>query len=255
MLRFVICSFLFYVSIASTYAQESSPFLNSIDRSISSIFNNPAGLSRLEKRGVLLKHENPFLLKELQTNSIGICFPIKDNTFALSFEQFGAVDYILQYGKCSFGKSFGKLSGGIGFNYRHEFINDGQPPKHSLQIDLGLLLDISDKILGGFHIQNPGSNTEINDPLLMEIGFQYQVNTLCSVAIELDKENQREAIGKLCVQYKYYKNFELLFAIQSGTSPYRIGNSFAFKHFQCQINTSYHSHFGFGFQYLLSYQL
>lgn len=255
MLRPVI----FYIFLCtvplSISAQESFPLLSSIDNSLSSIFNNPAGLSHLKSTAILIKHNNPFLLKELQSNRIGIVIPLKTSVFALSFEQFGTNNYILQQSRCALGKSFGNLSGGIGFTYRYEFINDGLASLHSLQIDLALQFHINEKIRAGFLIENPGKNTAINAQQRIEIGCQYQASKLSRVAIELEKENQKEALIKLGLQYQYYKNFELLFAIQNGLQPYQIANAFAFHRFQCQINTTYHSQLGFGFQYLLSYRL
>lgn len=255
MLRFIIFFTVFITFSISAFAQESFSLLHSIDKSLASIFTNPAGLSTLKKSAVLIQHENPFLLDELESNSIGICSPLKASVFAISFKQFGSEDYLLQHSKLSLGRSFGKFSGGISFSYRYEFINDGFGATHNMRVDLGIQIDFSNAITAGFQIQNPGGNPEINEPILMSIGCKYEINTLTKIAIELEKENKTDPISKLSLQYKYYKNFELLFAIQNGEQAYQIGNAFTFHQFQCQLNTSYHVQLGFGLQYLLSFQL
>lgn len=256
MLRLAICLASFLLSYSYAQAQDIAfPLLSSTDHSLASIFTNPAGLSIHQQQAFLAIHSNPFQIKALQSNAIGYAIPIKKNVFAFCFEQFGTADYLLQYSKLSYSKSFGKFSGGWRLIHRHEFINDGLASTNTWQAEMGLIIQLSQKASMGFQILNPGVRKEIDDRQKTKIGLRYHSNQHCSFVAELEKENQVEAIGKLGIEYKYYKKLELLFNIESGLQAYRFGNAFLFKQFHCQINTSYHMQLGIGFQYMLSYRL
>ena len=252
-----IIVFIFFLSccLQFSYAQHTPFSLSeSTDTSLSALFHNPAGIAQLHKTSMIVSHYNPFLLQAFQTQQIGIAIPLKQSVMGAQLSQFGDQYYKLQNYGLSYSRHFHFFSTGIRARYRYEFINNTKNNSDNFFIETSFIIPVLPQLYTGIRIINPGSTTT-NEVPEQQIGLHYSPSLNCSISGQIQKRKQSPAIGQICIQYHYHKNAALQMAFTSGEQAYRFGNSYRYGNWQCQMNALYHLYIGFGFQYLLSYQL
>lgn len=247
--NFFIILFLTFV-IKNYYAQQNPGARQSsigysdvaLSNDVFSLFNNPAGLSRINSREIGLSYSpSPFGIDKLSTgyiayNEFTSLGNISIGLMNYGFELYKENIFVLGYSKKILPNFY------FGFNGKYKLINIKNYGKtNDFNISLGGIIDLTNNFYLGFSLQNSLRflNTKIKSPLIYTSGITYQAmgNTYFHFAII--KEINFPISFRLGIEYSIIDFIILRFGIQNEPNIYSggLGIKYSFLNLDYSIST------------------
>lgn len=210
-----------------------------------SIQQNSAGISTLERPVLAFSYEQHFLDPELSSQSALLVLPINKHVLGLSFRRYGFSEYAEQSAGFAYARSFsGTLSLAIALRLHQIHINQ-YGNASALSLDAGMQFRLTERIMIGSFISNPGrsgySNSPAsNVPVGMSLGISYFFSDKVLVLTDLEKVLGRAMDLKFGLEYKPVKEY----ALRGGVSvnPYKQYAGFGFNFKGIVIDAAIISH-------------
>lgn len=179
---------------------------------ISSIYNNPAGLTSIENFALDVGYNRRYNLNELSTVSIGGAKKVGASVFGVSVARFGYSAYSeskigLSYAR----KLLSNLSIGAGFKMLNYSINQ-YGSTNAFTFEVGLQSKLNSNISIGAYVFSPGvaSLTDNNEvPSRYSMGMKYVASKKADIYIDISKTINREPEFKFAVDYKLVESFSV----------------------------------------------
>ena len=142
-----------------------------------SIFNNPAGITGIDKTSTLFAYRTIFDFTPFNTVSAGAVMPSKFGTVALSVFRFGDDLFSSQMTSAMIGKKIQLLNLGLRLNHL-QFNIDGFGRKSILLADIGSLVRLTDELTLGAMVSNfsqssVSQETRERIPTIIKMGVSY----------------------------------------------------------------------------------
>lgn len=194
---------------------------------LSSIGNNPAGISDLSNFGIVLSSEQRFLLSDLTGGFLGVAKSFDDlGSFQLSLSNFGINEYQEQSIKLGYARQLTKKwDVGVSFNWWNTQI-DGYGNKSLFNFNLGSIAKLSEDLKLGVFISSPyktdlDENTELESEF--RVGIEYSTSDKFLILFDVSKVlNETERIH-LGIQYKFHTTFDLKLGYSSSPGIFSFG--------------------------------
>lgn len=225
-----------------------------------SVFNNPAGLSWVNKINAETYFENRFLMKELGLKAIGVDLPVKGGTFGLSFQEFGFSLYNEMRTGLAFGKKFGKpFSAGVQLDWLRIHLAEDLGTKNLFTFEIGLQYHINHSLSLGVHLYNPLSiklvsyqNERI--PSVFNLGLAWKFSEGFITTIEVEKDIQLKPIFKAGLEYHFVKPVYVRIGLLTNPTMFTFGFGVEYGQVNFDFSSSYHLVLGYSPQVALSYE-
>ena len=247
--NFYIILFLTFL-IRSYYAQQNPGARQSsigysdvaLSNDVFSLFNNPAGLSRINSREIgLFYSPSPFGINKLATGYIAYNEFTSIGNIAVGFMNYGFElykenDFVFGYSKKILPNFY------LGFNSKYKLINIKNYGKsNDFNISLGGIIDLNNNFYLGFSLQNPLRfiNTKINSPLIYTSGITYQTLTNTYLHFAFLKEINFPISFRLGIEYSIIDIIILRFGIQNKPNIYAggLGIKYSFLNLDYSVTT------------------
>lgn len=221
--------------------------------------NNQAGLASLRQITGAINYENRFLLKELGSRCATLALPIPTGTLGFSMTSSGYSLYHENRYQLAFAKAFSdKLSLGMGLNYFHTHIAEGNGDFSTLAGEIGIQVQIHKQLLWGIHLFNPvrnqsGTNHQEGLPVILKTGINYSFSSSVSFTLETAKELSKKAVFKGGIEYHPLPILFLRAGIHSDQARSAFGIGLLLHQFQLDLSASYHPTLGISSQLNLIY--
>jgi hypothetical protein len=172
---------------------------------IDALYGNPAGLTGLEHKIIILNSHWLYGVNELKPISIGFVAPHSSGVIGIniqhfSFESLKENALHLVYAR----KLTAKLNGGIQFNYTNSRVINYET-RHAIGFSIGLNLLIINDLRLGIHVQNPlvfqKSETN-NTPSVFRLGAAYSINKTVMLTTEILKDLNYKPSFRFGTEYK-----------------------------------------------------
>lgn len=266
--RIIICSlFLSLFSLASatnelTPGNARTGALGNASVMLSDPFStyyNQAGLGFVEDYAVGVTAERKFLLNDLNSITGIATIPTGTGTFGLSFNYFGSSAYNEKKAGIAFGKSFGKFSAGLQFDYLGIHVQE-YGTKNTFTFEAGIQYRLFENLQLGTHVFNPIRITledfaDEKIPTIMRFGLSYQPIEQLDILAETEKDIERPFNFRLGVEYDIIEELDL----RGGLSTNPLQGSFGFGVNLSSINidlaADYHPVLGFTPQVSMLYTI
>ncbi|MFM2359859.1 MAG: hypothetical protein RLY16_1852 [Bacteroidota bacterium] len=220
---------------------------------------NQAALAGADKTEIGVYGERRFMLQETSVYTLAAAFPTKKGNFGVNvrysgFKNFNENQIGLAYAR----RLSKKVDLGVQFNYygyRVATINSAS----TVNVELGLLLHLTDKLNAGFHMYNPvgGNFSKTGEKLssAYSAGLGYDASDKFFVSAELVKEENFPVNLHAGMQYRFNRQFFARAGVASANSTGFAGVGIAWSHFRLDISGSYHPQLGLSPGLLLIMQL
>jgi len=193
-----------------------------------SVYQNQAGLSRIEKIEAGVHFSNSYFVKELSVNSLAFAMPTKAGVWALNYTYFGYSRFNQNKVGFAYSRALGKkISIGMQVDYFRTHIEGEFGNGGLFTAEAGMIVKPLEKLSIGAHIFNPVRSKwdNVNQermPTVLKVGLGYQFSETFKLGIEVEKDMDYKEIFKVGAEYELVKN--LFFRIGISTNP--IINSF-----------------------------
>jgi len=173
-----------------------------------SVQNNQAGLANYKNIAFGFAYENRFMAKELSLKTGAIIVPTNIGSLGLSYKQLGYSAFNRSKIGVAYARSFGnKFSMGLQLDYLQTKIGEDYGTAHSITFELGVLVELSEKINLGAHAFNPvnakiESDYEEKIPAVYKLGLSYLISEKLLVAIETEKNSDYKPLIRGGAEYK-----------------------------------------------------
>lgn len=169
----------------------TSGFISSTLDDVSAVLGNQAGMTSLEKPGLVLMVENRFLLKDLSHINMGFVLPSKLGHWGISIEQFGLSKFSEQQIGLSYARKLSnKFSIGAQFDYLRLRIPD-YGAAGFFNFEIGFILKIFPTLDLGGHLYNP-LPTKLTDldtrTGSFTMGLAYRPSDKTTIMAEIEKD-------------------------------------------------------------------
>lgn len=211
--------------------------------------SNQAALAALKKPAGAVYAENRFLLKELNQYAGTIILPSALGGFGLALQHFGGTAFKHSQIGLGFGKRLGeKIDVGVQFNYNAIGLA-GYGSSNTLNVELGSIWHISDKMHTGFHVYNPvggkfGIRKEEKLATVYRAGLGYEFSDHLFISSEFAKTEGMPVNIMLAMQYNFARQFFSRAGIGSNTGNYFWGIGVQWSLARLDIVGSYHPQLG-----------
>jgi len=214
-----------------------------------SIYNNQAGLSKIENLTLAFYNDNKFI-KELGTKSIVLGLPTNSGTFGVSVSSTGIPDANFQKFGIAYGKTLGeKFSAGLQFEYLRisqplNYGNDG-----AFTFELGIISNPIQNFFIGFHVFNPVQAKYLRQDdekiyTLIKGGMEYHFSEKAIIAIETEKDLKYSPNYKIGCEYNFYKNLNFRLGISTNPVNYSFGLGFIVYNVFADVAFTLHNELG-----------
>jgi hypothetical protein len=215
-------------------------------------FSNPAALSFLERPGLSLQVENPWLVPELNVASFSFCLPVRPGTFALTCSRYGYEAFHESQAGLSFGKSLGKLiKAGIHLDFSRIKQYAGYGSLYAIIPSLGIQVIPVQGIVLGLQVSNPaGQDYHPHGyrkiPTLVKAGMAYQPDDDILFCFEMQTQSECKPVYCGGIEYNFENQFTIRLGISSSRfTQYSLGIGYLGRHLKTDIAVSHHPVLGF----------
>lgn len=220
---------------------------------------NQAGIAALENPVVSIAYQNNYLNTDIATQSAVVAFPLKNNVFGASFQNYGVDAYSEQKIGLAYARRFGRgLFLAINANTHQLKINQ-YGSAFSYSVEAGIQFKVSSRVLIGSHIANPNrsgydADASARIPTVMQIGTSYTVSDRVLVHAAVLKDLDWLTDARFGLEY----NFLNWVAIRGGinVNPFRqfAGVGCKYQHFRFDAAAASHPALGYSPQMSLGYE-
>jgi hypothetical protein len=223
-------------------------------------FQNPSILAKENYTSIFLDYENRFQLKELSTGSLGLAIPTKQINLGLGYSYFGYSQYHEMQAGISLAREFSKrFFLGLGFNYYNVLISPDEAYKGTLITQIGLLSNLSENFVIGFHAYNPTQAsirlklTSKRIPSVFELGCSYNFSEKLLWVVQLDKATDAPIEWKTGFEYRLVKTISLQVGGYGNPFVPKVGMAFYLKKLKLDMDFERHTLLGINSHCRLSY--
>ncbi len=233
--------------LAASYISLGAYSTHHVD--VFSVAYNQASLAQIKDPVVGVYGEKRFLLAETNMYSSMVAIPTKDGNFAFQADYFGYKNYNESQLGIAYARKVGnQLDLGIKFNY-YSFRIPGYENPSTLNVEMGAIVHVSEKINAGFHLYNPvgGKLSKTEDdklPSVYSFGLGYEASDNFLIAVEMVKQEDLPVNVNAAVQYDFAKSFFARFGIATENETPFAGAGVAWSHFRLDVSASYHPQLG-----------
>lgn len=263
MIRIALIVVMFYSpAYAQLYPGPRSAALGTASAALdhpSSIFQNPAGIANQSKPFIAFSYEQHFLDPDLGSQNALLIIPFHKHVMGLSFSRYGFSEFASQSAGLTYARSFsGALSLALTFRVHQIHISQyGTASAYSL--DAGLQFHLTEKVIIGSGISNPGKSEYANlpgtvVPLSLRVGLCYLLSDKVLVLSDLDKFLGHQIDLKFGVEYKPLKSFALRGGMSANPYKQYAGFGFSLKGMTVDAAVSSHPDLGISPNLGLSYE-
>jgi hypothetical protein len=225
-----------------------------------SLFNNPAGLARLNQMGISSYFDLRYNQPGLSITSLALAYPTeKLGTAGIGFYRFG--DNLFNETRLSIGyaHNIGFMGLGISLEYLNVTISD-IGSKSNVAINMGGIAELTKHIFFGAHIYNLNraklaDNQDERIPTIMKAGLSYRPNSKLIVNIEVEKDLIFPTLYKAGLEYGLLNFLKLRTGINMEPIAGYFGIGFNHKGFFFDYALSRHIILGFTHHFSLSYSI
>ena len=223
-----------------------------------SVFNNIAGLAKVEKSAASFTYSSYPGMKSFNRMAVTVALPSKFGTAGVGAFKFGDDLYSEQILTAGFSNTFGLASLGASLNYI-QYNAEGFGRKGVVSLNFGGIARLTKQFSIGAQIKNifqPELSEEANErlPTLLSVGAAFTPSEKLLLTTELEKDLDYPFTWKTGVEYKIYKKFILRtgFNIRPNTGFFGLG--FAPSNFQLDYAYSFNPELKSHHQATVSYR-
>lgn len=243
----------------------SSPYtsVTTYSKKFSDVFSfagNQAALVNIHDAAAGIYRESKFGLTELSNYHAAIAIPLQNagigvNMFYTGHNGFNEMQAGIAYGL----KLSKSVSLGAQMNYNQIRIT-GYGSAGTVNIEMGALWAISEKVIAGVHIYNPiggkfGVNKSEKFASIYKGGIAYEASKQFLVSAEIAKEEDRPLNVNASMQYCLLKQLLLRGGVSTATANYFGGAGLVLKWFRIDVIASYHRQLGLSPAVMLIFNL
>jgi hypothetical protein len=210
-----------------------------------SVTNNQAVLPDFEYSTAGIYGEQRFGVKELQTVSASLVFPVRSGGMGVQIRHLGNT----RFSNTQFGLAYGRKLGsrvnlGVQFNYHFVRIA-GYGNIGNITAEIGTIWQVSKKIQIGLHLNNPTGGIARKHqteqlPAIYKMGIGYEVSDQFYLSIETIREENRPIIIKADMEYQFAGQFFTRMRIMTETGQFAVGAGYALKKCRLEFISSFH---------------
>lgn len=210
---------------------------------------NQASLASTDFFTAGLFGERRFLLNELASYQGAIVVPTKAGSFGFTGNYFGNNEYKETQAGLAYGRKVtNKLSAGVQFNYFSIHTN-GYGNTGAVNIEGGMLLQLTPQLIFGMHAYNPtsvsfGKDREERLPSVYTGGLGYEASDKFFCALEIKKQEDLPVSVNAGMQYQFNQQFFARAGMTSGNSVFYFGAGVQLKDFRIDATASVHPQLG-----------
>ena len=225
-------------------------------RGLWAMYNNPAGMARLDRLSFGLYYENRWLMPETAYKCGAIALPTRFGCLGLSFNQYGSWKYSENKFGLAYAKDFGPyLQMGLQLDYLLLHVGNEYGSFRAVTFELGLQSQVTDRLTLGAYIFNPASfsfEQTLNHeklPIVMRFGLAYQFTKNFNGQFEIEKNTCREGVSlRGGVEYEAIRNLYVRAGVQTNPNILSFGIGYALRFVQVDVAAQMHSVLGASLQ-------
>ena len=213
-----------------------------------SLFNNVAGLARLEKTTAAFTYDAQPGFPTFNKMAATFAMPIKPGVAGIGLFRFGDDLYSEQIISMGFANTYGLASLGVKVNYI-QYTATGFGSKGLFSISFGGIAKLTEKIYVGAHVTNinqPNISKTENEklPTYLTVGIGAQITSQTYITTELEKELSHTVRWKSGIEYKAFKKF--IGRTGFSVNPNTIFFGFGFRPSRFALDYTYQHNFVIG---------
>jgi hypothetical protein len=173
------------------------------------VFNNPAGLSYIEKPVILSGYESRFSVKSLNSSGLGVVVPLSVGVAGVSVSKFG--DHFLNVERIgiAFGHKIGNFSLGAKINYVQMNIEQ-LGTRSNISFDFGGMALLTKKLSFAAYITNLNQaayskKSHEKIPTFMRTALCFYLIEQLTVQVEIEKSTINNIVYKSGIEYNIIK--------------------------------------------------
>ncbi len=230
-----------YISLSAYSTEQKNPL---------SFTSNQAALASIKSAGAGVYAEQRFLLAATSAYTAAIALPTNLGNFGLQLNYAGFSNFNENKIGIAYAKKLGKaIDLGVQFNH-YSYQIPGYNTASTIFFEIGTIIHLTDKLIGGFHIYNPigGRLSKTEDDKLSSVykfGLGYDASENFNISTEIIKEENKTVNIVAGFQYHFAKQFFLGGGFISQTSSPYAGAGIGWKNLRLDVSASYHSQLGF----------
>lgn len=222
-------------------------------------FHNQAGLVNLKGFSAGAFFQNRFLIKELGDRGLFTALPMKNGTFAFSFQSFGNSSFSQSRTGLAYALKLNeKFSVGVQMNYHSLRIAEGYGTSRNVSAEGGFIYKMNENLVIAGHLENVNRAklSEFNDermPSVLRLGLHYAFSHKVKLIAQAQQVTEQKINVVGALEYDLVKNFSVRAA--TGANPTSTSFGFGWKNefLRADIAAAYHSTLGFTPQLSLTY--
>lgn len=220
------------------------------------LWNNPSGLSKIQRWQCGLYYENQWMLKETAFKSGGIVRAIDDvGSFGLMVSQFGWNEQSENLFGLAYSRSFGPyLAVGLRADCWWLHLGEGYPDRLAPCFMLGIQSQVTERFMLGVTLYNP-LNTRLKTlnedalPVVMRLGCAYHFTTDFVGQCEIEKSSQVRGISiGSGFEYTLFGRFHLRAGAQYNPNVISFGAGYTVRNLHVDVAAQMHQVLGASLQ-------
>ncbi len=215
-----------------------------------SVFNNTAGLAKINGLNIGAYAENRFLVADINLFGLGVALPTKSGTFGLGLHRYGNGSYSETKVRLGYGRLLAeKLSIGATFELGSLAIEE-YGSNFNFTFDLGFQYNILDNVRIGATIYNP-LRMQLTDndldrlPTILTFGSTYQPSEKVAIHIEVQKNLDFKASFRGGVDYRLLDVLSIQAGFVSNPNMATAGFGIHLKGVKINIAGSWHPYLAY----------
>lgn len=226
-----------------------------------SYFHNPGAAAAVESFQAGISYENRFLLKELQSQALGLALPLKVGVLTVGGHQYGyrqfrsykaGVGYAMRLAE--------RFYAGVQLNYQGIQLNENYGSSNELTAELGLLVEVSENWRIGLSVFNLNrarlaAFSDDRYSTYMRLGTSYTFSDRFKVSAEVEKDLENKPKVRIGAEYKVVKELLLRGGFATSRPEFTFGLGYRFKQVHLGLGSAYDQILGWSPNFSLEYVL
>ncbi len=210
------------------------------------VYNNQAGLAKLESTELAVNYENKFGLSQIGTQSGVLGVPTKFGTFAGTYRRYGYTDYSENNLGLAYARTLGQyISVGIQFDYLFYHQSSGYDNTGAFLLQVGIIAHPVENLQIGAQIYNPTMTTLINyddEPVntILRFGAGYTFVEKVLLTSEVEVSVEEDGRFKFGVEYEPVDDLFVRTGVATAPNQYFLGLGYRLKSLVIDISASTH---------------
>ena len=224
-----------------------------------SLFNNPSGLTKIEKPIAAASYDCPTALPGAHRIAGVLALPTKYGVTGIGVLRFGDDLYNEHIVSAGFSDAIGTTSIGGKVNYI-QYSAEGFGTKGVVSLTLGGIIELTHQITIGVHIINLNQPViaaadKEHLPTVLVAGVGFSLTEKLYVATEIEQDLEYEALWKGGLEYKPFDKFSFRTGFNLHPDALFLGTGFYTRKLQIHYAIQHSPVLGLSFQATVGYQL